>query len=125
MRNDTSTLAFAGTAATGKPWALTGAEVEEMRTQRNGVIEAAEEAQGAVVEAAQTVKDTAADLGAKAQQYAAEAGRQVGAAAQTVYGSGNEVADLVEGLMRKNVWASVLIAGAVGYGVACLVKSSR
>jgi ElaB/YqjD/DUF883 family membrane-anchored ribosome-binding protein len=96
-----------------------------MRTQRNGVTEVTEEAQGAVIEAAQTVKDTAADLGAKAQQYAVEAGRQVGAAAQTVYGSGNEVADLVEGMMRKNVWASVLIAGAVGYGVACLVKNSR
>ena len=96
-----------------------------MRTQRNGMIEAAEATQEAVAETAQVMKDTAADLGAKAQRYATEAGRQVGAAAQTAYGSGNEALGLVEGMIRENVWASVLIAGAVGYGLACLVKNAR
>jgi ElaB/YqjD/DUF883 family membrane-anchored ribosome-binding protein len=96
-----------------------------MQTQRNGVIEAAEEARGTIAETAQTVKDTAADLGVKAQQYATEAGKQVGAAAQKVYGNGNEALNLVEGAIRENVWASVLIAGAVGYGLACLIKNRR
>jgi ElaB/YqjD/DUF883 family membrane-anchored ribosome-binding protein len=96
-----------------------------MRTQRNGIIEAAQDAQGTIAETAQTVKDTAADLGSKAQQYAAEAGRQASAAVQTAYGTGNDALGVVEGFARENVWSSLLIAGAIGYGLACLVKNSR
>jgi len=100
-----------------------------MQTQRNGVIEAVQEAQGTIAETAQTVKDTAADIGAraadmgtKATEYAREAGRQATAAAQTVYGTSNDVLEVVEGFARENVWGSLLIAGAIGYGLACLIK---
>ena len=96
-----------------------------MQTQRNGVIEAVEEAQGTVAETAQAVKDAAADVGAKAQEIAAQAGRQVSAAAQTVYGTSNDVLGIVEGAARENLWAALLVAGAVGYELACLVKNSR
>jgi ElaB/YqjD/DUF883 family membrane-anchored ribosome-binding protein len=82
-----------------------------------------------VAETAQTVKDTAADLGTKAQHYASEAGKQATAAAQTAYGAaqsaystGNDMLDVVESFTRENVWGSLLIAGAVGYGLACLIK---
>jgi ElaB/YqjD/DUF883 family membrane-anchored ribosome-binding protein len=103
-----------------------------MQNQRNGVIEMAGEAQGAVAETAQAIKETATDLGAKATdlgakatQYAAEAGRQAGTAARAAYGTSNEMLDVVEGFARENVWASLLIAGVVGYGVACLIKNAR
>jgi ElaB/YqjD/DUF883 family membrane-anchored ribosome-binding protein len=100
-----------------------------MQTQRNGVIEAAEQAQDAMVETAQTVRDTAATIGGKAQQYATEAGRQATAAAQTAYdtayNTGNDMLTRVESLTRENVWPALLIAGALGYGLACLVKNTK
>jgi ElaB/YqjD/DUF883 family membrane-anchored ribosome-binding protein len=107
-------------------------ETKDMRTQRNGVTEVAEEARDALSETAQTVKDTAADLGAKAAdmgaragEYASAAGRQANAAAQSAYSTGGDVLDVVESFTRENVWGSLLIAAAVGYGIACLVKSTR
>jgi ElaB/YqjD/DUF883 family membrane-anchored ribosome-binding protein len=103
-----------------------------MQTQRNGVIEAAEQAQSTIAETAQTVKETAVDLGAKAAdmgvkagEYARVAGQQASAAAQSAYSTGNDMLDMVEGFTRENVWGSLLIAAAVGYGIACLVKSTR
>jgi ElaB/YqjD/DUF883 family membrane-anchored ribosome-binding protein len=100
-----------------------------MQTQRNGIIETAQDTQNTIAETAQTVKDTAANITGKAQEYAAEAGRQATAAAQTAYGAaqtaystGNEMLDAVEGMARENIWPALLIAGAVGYGLACLVK---
>ena len=102
---------------------------EEMQTQRNGMIEATEQAQDAMAETARTVRDTAVDLGGKAQQYAAEASRQATAAAQTAYdtayNTGNDMLVRVENLTRENVWPALLIAGALGYGLACLIKNSR
>jgi ElaB/YqjD/DUF883 family membrane-anchored ribosome-binding protein len=96
-----------------------------MRGQQDHVAEAADRAQGAIVETAQTVRDAAADMGARASDYAREAGRQVSGAARSAYGSGNDMLDVVEGFARSNVWASLAIAGAVGYGLACLIKNSR
>jgi ElaB/YqjD/DUF883 family membrane-anchored ribosome-binding protein len=103
-----------------------------MRGEQNGVIEAAEQVQGTIAETAQTVKDTAADLGtraadlgAQAGEYAREASRQASAAARSAYGTGNDVIDVVEGFARENVWGSMLIAAAVGYGIACIVKNAR
>ena len=103
-----------------------------MQTQRNGMIEVAEEAQNTIAETAQTVKDTVADLGARAAdagarvgEYARDAGRQATAAAQSAYGTGGDVLDVVEDFARENVWGSLLIAGALGYGLACLIKSTR
>jgi len=100
-----------------------------MRTQRNGVIEATEQAQDAMAETARTVRDTAADIGGKAQEYATQAGRQAATAAQavysTAYSTGNDMLTRVESMTRNNVWAALLIAGALGYGLACVVKNSK
>ena len=102
------------------------------QTQKNGISEAVQEAQGTVIETAQMLKDTASDaagmasdVAGRAQEYAREAGRQATAAAQSVYGQSNEMLDVVEGFARENVWSALLIAGAIGYGLACLVKSTR
>jgi ElaB/YqjD/DUF883 family membrane-anchored ribosome-binding protein len=101
------------------------------QTRANGVIEAAQEAQGSVVETAQMLRETASDVvgkasdvAGKAQGYAREAGRQAGAAAQTAYSTGNEMLDMVEGVARQNIWPALLIAAAAGYGLACLVKTT-
>jgi ElaB/YqjD/DUF883 family membrane-anchored ribosome-binding protein len=109
-----------------------GMEDSKMQSQRNGVVEAAEEVQGRVAETAQTIKDAAVDIGGRAQEVARAAGRQAGAAAQTAYdaaqtaySTGNEGLGAVEGFARENVWGSLLIAAAVGYGLACLVKNTR
>lgn len=103
-----------------------------MQSQRNGIAETSEQAQSAIADTAQTVKETAAqlggkaaDMGAKAGEYAREAGRQASAAAQSAYGTGNDVMDVVESFTRENVWGSLLLAAAVGYGLACLVKNTR
>jgi ElaB/YqjD/DUF883 family membrane-anchored ribosome-binding protein len=96
-----------------------------MQGQRNGVVDAAEQVQDTIAETAQTVRNTAADLGAQAGEYAREAGRQASAAARTAYGQGGDVIGVVEGFARENVWGSLLIAAAVGYGLACVVKNTR
>lgn len=96
-----------------------------MQTQRNGVIEATEQAQDAMAETARTVRDTAANIGGKAQEYATEAGRQATAAAQTAYNTGNDMLARVESMTRDNVWPALLIAGALGYGLACLIKNTK
>lgn len=103
-----------------------------MRTQRNGMSEVAAEARDALSETAETVRDTATDLGAKAVdmgaragEYARGAGRQVSASAQNAYSTGGDARDMVETFTRENVWGSLLLAVALGYGVACLVKMAR
>jgi ElaB/YqjD/DUF883 family membrane-anchored ribosome-binding protein len=91
---------------------------------------AADEAAGVIAETAGRLKSVAVEAGNTAQEYAntaqeyaREAGRQAGAMAQTAYSTGNEALDAVEGVIRQNPWAALLIAGAAGYGLACLVKS--
>jgi hypothetical protein len=96
-----------------------------IRDQGNTLKVAAEEAQDAVAETATTAKSIAADVGDRAQQLAREAGRQATAAAETAYGAGGDVLSIVEDAARQNIWGALLIAGAVGYGLACLVKESR
>ncbi|HTZ38191.1 MAG TPA: hypothetical protein VMB84_19345 [Stellaceae bacterium] len=101
------------------------------QNQANGVIESGQEAAQAAIEAGDRLKETAgdvlnraSDMAGKAQDYAREAGRQAGAMAQSMYGQGNEALDMVEGFVRDNVWTGLLIAGAIGYGLACLVKTT-
>ena len=97
------------------------------QNQGKDVKEAAEQAEGAIAETAQMLKGVAADVGGRVQDLARETGRQAGvaasAAAQTVYGTSGEVLDVVEGAIRENLWGALLIAGAAGYGLACLIKS--
>jgi ElaB/YqjD/DUF883 family membrane-anchored ribosome-binding protein len=75
-----------------------------------------------LAETANRVQEAAIEVGGKAQEFAREAGRQAGAAAQSLYGQGNVVLDVVERAVVENPWGAVLIAGALGYGLACLVK---
>ena len=83
---------------------------------------AAKEAAG---NAAQSMMDVAADVGTRAQGLALDAGRRATAAADTAYDAGSEVAGMVEGTVRQNPWASLRVAMAAGYGLACLVKQQR
>ena len=75
-----------------------------------------------VGETAQSVMDVATDAATRARGLAQDAGRRASAAAETAYGTGNDVAFMVEGVVRQNPWASLLVAAAAGYGLACLVK---
>jgi ElaB/YqjD/DUF883 family membrane-anchored ribosome-binding protein len=79
----------------------------------------------AVGDTAQSVMDVAADVGAQAQELARDAGRRASAAAGTAYDTGSDVADMVQGIVRQNPWASLLVAVAAGYGLACIVKQRR
>jgi ElaB/YqjD/DUF883 family membrane-anchored ribosome-binding protein len=92
------------------------------RSQARAAKEAAESAVQGVMDVAADVADVAADAGARARGLARQAGRRANAAAETVYGTGSDVADLVEGVVRQNPWASLLVAMAAGYGLACVVK---
>lgn len=90
---------------------------------------AADEAAGVIAETAGKLRGVAAEAGNTAQEYAntaqeyaREAGRQAGAMAQTAYSTGNEALDVVENVIRQNPWAALLVAGAAGYGLACLIK---
>lgn len=84
---------------------------------------AARQAKGTLAETAETVKSAAVDAGGAAQEYAREAGRQASAAAQSLYGQSGVVLDAVERTVVENPWGALLIAGALGYGLACLVKN--
>jgi ElaB/YqjD/DUF883 family membrane-anchored ribosome-binding protein len=84
--------------------------------------EAAQQAKKVIADTAQRVKGAALDAGDRAQTFAREAGRQATAAAETLYGQGNEMRDVIERAVVENPWPALLIAGAIGYGMACLVK---
>ena len=86
------------------------------------VREAGRQVKSTLAETADMVQGVASDAGAKAQEYAREASRQATAAAQSLFGQGNVVLDVVERTVVENPWGAVLIAGALGYGLACLVK---
>jgi ElaB/YqjD/DUF883 family membrane-anchored ribosome-binding protein len=83
---------------------------------------AASDAAQRIADVAADVADAAADAGTRARTLAQDAGRRANAAAETVYGTGSEVADLVEDVVRQNPWASLFVAMAAGYGLACIVK---
>jgi ElaB/YqjD/DUF883 family membrane-anchored ribosome-binding protein len=83
---------------------------------------AAKQAKGALAETAEAVTGAAIEAGDKAQEFAREAGRQASAAAQNLYGQGNVVLDALERSVVENPWSALLIAGALGYGMACIVK---
>jgi ElaB/YqjD/DUF883 family membrane-anchored ribosome-binding protein len=96
-----------------------------MRSQRNGVAEAAEQARNLAEDTARSVGDAAANMAARAGAYTREARRQASTAAQTTYDTGGDIVDVVEGFARENLWGSLLIAAAVGYGLACVIKTAR
>ena len=86
------------------------------------VHEAGRQVKSTLAETAEMVQGVASDAGAKAQEYAREASRQATAAAQSLFGQGNAAFDVIERTVVENPWGAILIAGALGYGLACLVK---
>lgn len=106
------------------------------RSQARAVKDSAQGAMDAAAEAGRTVKDMASDAGRTAMDAAAEAGtrarnatqyaaEQATAAVESAYDTGSVVADMVQGAVRQNPWASLVVALAAGYGIACLVKQQR
>lgn len=65
-------------------------------------------------------RDTAQVVTEQAKSLVTDAANQVSAAAGAVYNEGNEVADVIEEAIRRNPWSAVLLAGAIGYGIARL-----
>jgi ElaB/YqjD/DUF883 family membrane-anchored ribosome-binding protein len=70
--------------------------------------------------AADKVSRVAGQAAETAQGVAREAGRQASAVAESVYGQGGDLVDVIEGAIRGNPISSVLVAAAVGYGIARL-----
>jgi ElaB/YqjD/DUF883 family membrane-anchored ribosome-binding protein len=99
-----------------------GALAETAENAKGALAETAENAKSTLAETAEKVKSVASDVGETAQEYAREAGRQATAAAQNLYGQSNVVLDAVERTVVENPWPALLVAGAIGYGLACLVK---
>ena len=56
---------------------------------------------------------------------AKQAAQQAGAAAQTAYNRTLDARQTVEQAVVENPLLSLLVAGAVGYGLACLVKMNN
>ena len=65
-------------------------------------------------------KSAVTDAANTARGMASDAGNQASAAAEAIYEQGNEVADVIEDAIRRNPWSAVLLAGAIGYGIARL-----
>jgi ElaB/YqjD/DUF883 family membrane-anchored ribosome-binding protein len=84
---------------------------------------AARQAKSTLAETTDMVKGVAAEATGTAQEYAREAGKQASAAAQNLYGQSGVMLDAVEKTVAENPWPALLIAGALGYGLACLVKN--
>jgi ElaB/YqjD/DUF883 family membrane-anchored ribosome-binding protein len=82
-------------------------------------IRRAREAAGETVD---TIRDAAGDVAAAAQDAVRSAGRRAGAAAEALRGQGGDVIDVIERTVADNPWSSVLIAGAIGFGLAQLLR---
>ena len=64
------------------------------------------------------VSELADQAAATAQDIARKAGRQASAVAESVHGQGGDLIEVIEGAIRDNPIGSVLLAAAVGYGIA-------
>jgi ElaB/YqjD/DUF883 family membrane-anchored ribosome-binding protein len=80
---------------------------------------------GTVGSALKAATDKASEVAGEAidnaQEMARETGRQARAVAGTVYGQGTDVINVIEGAIRENPMGAILIAGAIGYGLAHFV----
>jgi ElaB/YqjD/DUF883 family membrane-anchored ribosome-binding protein len=82
-------------------------EDAKMNDPKDTVHRMAEQARSAIADTANTVGEVAN-----------QAKNQASAAAEAVYEQGNELADVIEEAIRRNPWSAVLLAGAIGYGIA-------
>jgi ElaB/YqjD/DUF883 family membrane-anchored ribosome-binding protein len=88
---------------------------------------AADQASGLIGDAAEVARDIAGrgrdavqSAGERVQSVAGELATQAGVAAETLYGRSTEARDYVERAVAANPFPALLIAGAIGYGIACL-----
>jgi ElaB/YqjD/DUF883 family membrane-anchored ribosome-binding protein len=88
-----------------------------MSDPKDTIGSAAERAKSAVADTADTLKETVNRAGNTAVAVAREAGRQTAEAADTIYGQGSDVLDVVEDTIRQNPLLAVLTAAAIGYGI--------
>lgn len=87
--------------------------------------DAAQQGMNAVSDTVQGVKDAATDAAARAQGMARQASRQASAAAQNLYGQGSDLVGMLDRTVAENPLASVLIAGAIGFGIALATTRRR
>jgi len=97
---------------------------------RNGVREVGEQAKSVITETTEAAKaavsrgmTAAQEAGEAAQGMARQAAQQATAAAGTVYNQSLEARDVLEQAVVQNPFLSLLVAGAIGYGLACLVRN--
>jgi hypothetical protein len=70
--------------------------------------------------AADKVSSVVSQAAETAEGVAREAGRRASAMAESAYGQGGDLIDVIEGAIRGNPIGSVLAAAAIGYGIAHL-----
>jgi ElaB/YqjD/DUF883 family membrane-anchored ribosome-binding protein len=99
---------------------MKGDEMTEQDRKHMGR-DAAQQAKGVIAETVELVKGVAVEAGDRAQEFARHTGRQATAAAEGLYGQGNEVRNVIERTIVESPWPALLIAGAIGYGMACLI----
>jgi hypothetical protein len=66
------------------------------------------------------VSSVAGHAAETAQDVAREARRQANAVVESAYGQGGDLVEVIEGAIRGNPISSVLVAAALGYGIARL-----
>jgi ElaB/YqjD/DUF883 family membrane-anchored ribosome-binding protein len=70
--------------------------------------------------AADKVSRVAGQAAETAQDVAREAGRQASAVTESVYGQGGDLIEVIEEAIRRNPVSSVVVAAAIGFGIARL-----
>jgi ElaB/YqjD/DUF883 family membrane-anchored ribosome-binding protein len=88
-----------------------------MSDPKDKVVDAAQEADSIIKEGAAAVGDIASQAKEKVIGVAREAGNQAASAAQAAYSQGNELLDTIEEAVRHNPWTTLLLVGAIGYGL--------
>ena len=86
---------------------------EQARDTANGAVR---QARNALSDTADSVKNLANDAAERAQLLA----REAGAAAESLYNS--DMRANIERAVVENPWAALLVAGALGYGIARLMR---
>jgi ElaB/YqjD/DUF883 family membrane-anchored ribosome-binding protein len=100
-----------------------GGDVMSEQDPKDVLRDAAQRAKGVIADTAETVKNVATEASDRAQDFARQSGRQATAAAESLYGQGNEVRDVIERTVVEHPWPALLIAAAIGYGMACVIHN--
>jgi ElaB/YqjD/DUF883 family membrane-anchored ribosome-binding protein len=77
-----------------------------------------ERAKTAIADTAETAKELATQAEEGAVKLARSARQQASVVTDVAYTQGNVLIGVVEDAVRQNPWGALLVAGAVGYGIA-------